>query len=261
MLQINILKKFSHLLFPYEANLTLLNGKKDYNLHKNIIEIYMKSIQYDSHNNSHDELIEELDAIITLLSENYLSALLSKFPDIGYKIDNFNMYLRNKKSILLINLIERKLTFSSEDELIQFQPIAGESPKNYSVKETEDLAQTLREYIEAENKLLEYIESSPPSSEIEYIKIVIYSEFWNYLSHLSFALNFSKEIENFQQNITRATRHLERAILDIYKFLIISKDLVDVEILKIRLTELTSMGDNNGTINTYENYKKVVCRK
>lgn len=247
--------------YIYESKRTLIVGEKDYNIYRDVIEFFLDYAIGDNLS----KVKEESKNLEKLFYMNYTKNLLLFFKN---KIDNVEFEnLKTKavdeKYLEVIGIIEEKFNFSfGTDFELRNDALPDENCKN-SVK---DMAEVFTDFLLAKEILQKYIITEDiydvnTNSEEYFILKVIYSEFWNFLSHMAFALKYDEGIDNYESNITRATRHLERAILDIYKFILVEKKLIDSSVLSARNLELKSFGNQKQLSKGYTTYRDLITEK
>lgn len=259
---------FFQKIYHYDAKRTFLDGTKDYNLYKDVIKLFIEGIT----SNSIDHLLEELNKILETVSKNYLNSLLLRFSD-KYDTTEYNELIDSAEKAeyqSVITEIETKFDFSFDIRIKNLYPNMDETynPQDLTVDSLEHLKKVFYDYLEAQNLLFDFCakydschERNEFQDDEDYIMIVIYSEFWNFLSHYSFSNTFRTTIKNYEKNIERAARHLERAILDIYKYILIKGEYVDEKVLSLRVNELLSFGDSTKISCIYQDYKNILKNK
>lgn len=253
--------EFFNNFYVHESRRTLITGSKDYNIYKGIIESFlMHAISDDL-----EELKKELYTLENSFYKNYARDLLVKFKNKidAQEFDNLKTEAQSGKYLDVINQIEKKFDFVFNNDLILRN---DNTHPNESCKTTvSNMINAFKDFIDAKAFLQTYSLNSSiididVNTEEYFILKVIYSEFWNFLSHMSFALSYDEGIQNYEDNINRATRHLERAILDIYKFIIVSMNLVDETVLIARNSELKSFGNASKISKAYVTYKNLILK-
>lgn len=245
-------------LYIHESKRTLIVGEKDYNVYRDVIECFL-SYAIDDNFTEVKRVSKEIENIFYM---NYVKDLLLFFKK---KIQSEKFEFLKTKAIAskyteVIHDIENEFNFSFGNDF----KLRDEELPNHNCKiVVEDMVKVLKDFIEAKKLLQTYsitesIYEINTNSEEYFILKVIYSEFWNFLSHMAFALKFDEGINNYESNLNRATRHLERAVLDIYKFMLINQKLVDNEVLNARNLELKSFGQTQELSKSYIEYKVLI---
>lgn len=270
-------------IISLEAYLTLLKGYKNYNFYLIIIEAFEAGFdleesekEYEKHYNSTilPVLEEAYNEYSNLLIEYFSDELKAKgikenvniiFEKIEEveKSDPYNVDMKVKLYQEVTGLIERTLEFSMSKEKIK-------SPSSHTMvcevyDDTFDILNTVQtDFYEALNLLLNILDKEQiriklyEMDELDFILIVVSSEAWNFLSHLTYSYQVHSNPDNLEENLKRATRHLERAILDIYKFLITELKIINFRTLETRRAELMSFGQYEKLHNTYNDYSNIV---
>lgn len=246
---------FMTYLLPYEVKHSTIAKRKDFNLHKNIIDIFFRIFDSNASQKEFEDIIKnEIEPVALKVQRNYYVKLLKTF---NLKISKSTVL----KTIVLIQTNNYKEAISIiEEELKIEQQNSIEYTNDLHINSSiyngdfEKIKNILPEFIEAYTCFNESIyseklkihneENKQTITENEYLTYVVYNEAWNFLSHLSYAISYFDTPKSFIGNIEKGISHLTRAILDIYDGLIVETQEITPEYLSIRAIKLSSLGSD-----------------
>ena len=246
---------FMTYLLPYEVKYSTIAKKKDFNLHKNIIDVFFKIFDTNATQEEFERIInDEIEPIALKVQKNYYVKL----------VKTFNLKISKSTILRTLPLIQaenyKEAIFIIENELkIEQQNLieyTNDLHMNSSIYngDFEKIKKILPEFIEAYTCFNESIsndelkinnkEQKDTITENEYLTYVVYNEAWNFLSHLAYAISYFDTPKSFIGNIEKGISHLTRAILDIYDGLIVETQEITPEYLSIRAVKLSSLGSD-----------------
>lgn len=242
-------------LLPYEVKYSTIAKKKDFNLHKNIIDIFFEIFHTNATEKEFEDIIKsKIEPISLKVQKNYYVQLLKTF---NLKISKSTVLktiplIQSKNYKEAIFIIEEELKIKQQN-LIEYSNDLHMNSSIYN-GDFERIKKILPEFIEAYTCFNESIsneelkihnkEQKNTITENEYLTYVVYNEAWNFLSHLSYAISYFDTPKSFIGNIEKGISHLTRAILDIYDGLIVETQEITPEYLSIRAVKLSSLGSN-----------------
>jgi len=258
----------------FDNKLTILSGKKHYSYYRQVIAVFVEGIKHISSPEEIEPFVKEL--IFPLLEDvqyTYLNALISTFKDLPEssidwgQVESYKEKRNFKYAIVLIESalsIESGLEESNADKAKSASNLIDNS--SYTLVLT-PIELVLERYSEASNYIMRRYkdslagEKNPESnhSDDEFILFVTTSEAWNFLSHISYAYHDScLSPAKFMKNIERGIHHLERATLDVYKYLIVEYKIKSPEVLSLRTREIFSFGNGENNKLMMDSYYRIV---
>lgn len=246
---------FMTYLLPYEVKYSTIAKRKDFNLHKNIIDIFLKICDTSATQKEFELIVKnEIEPIALRVQKNYYLKLVRTF---GSRISSEVIFealslSQRKKYKDAISVIEKELGIEQQNLVQHSNDLHMSSSIYYG--DFEKIKKILPEFIEAYTSFNESIfkeelkihnkEKREIITENEYLTYVVYNEAWNFLSHLSYAISYFDTPKSFIGNIEKGLSHLTRAILDIYDGLIVETQEITPEYLSIRAIKLSSLGSD-----------------
>jgi len=266
----NWIHKFSTLfiekILPYDTNLTILSGTKHYKYYREVYKVFINGFKKENYENIDEYINSNLFPLIRKLSYNYALKLQEIDEVSTLDLTEYNAKMKEQDYDGAIDYIESKLDINkSKNNILNSQGFKTEDAiqgLDFS-RNLEPFIKLLDNYNIAANYLMEHYNSGKNNkhNDKEFILFVTTSEAWNFLSHLTFAFYVYKSSEIFITNIDRSFRHIERATLDIYKYLIIENKIKSANILQIRMEEIYNFGSSNSLNKITNQYENIIKRK